>query len=147
MRTVLARDHFDRLKDGAILSNAGSVHGEIDVETLGKMAASRRDVKEYVEEFKMKDGRRVHLLACGRQINKVAGDGHPASVLDIVFAVEALSIEHLRANAPTLQPKVYPVPETLNRQVSRTKLEVMGVTIDKLTVGQEEYLAGSSDAY
>jgi adenosylhomocysteinase len=144
-KSVIARDHFERLKSGAILANSGHFNVEIDLEMLGKMASSRRAVREYVEEYAMRDGRRIYVLGEGRLINLAAAEGHPASVMDMSFANQALSIEYLVKNHTSLDKKVYAVPEELDKRVARMKLESMGVKIDRLTPEQERYLASWSE--
>jgi adenosylhomocysteinase len=141
-KNVLARDHFERLKDGAIICNSGHFNVEIDLESLAKVASSRRQIREFVEEFRMRDGRRINVLGEGRLINLASAEGHPASVMDMSFANQALSVEWLLKNYKQLEKKVYSVPEELDRNVARMKLETMGVKIDRLTPEQEEYLAG-----
>jgi adenosylhomocysteinase len=142
---ILARDHFERLKNGAILANSGHFNVEIDLEALGKLASSRRQTREYVEEFVLRDGRRVYVLGEGRLINLAAAEGHPASVMDMSFANQALAAEHMVKNHATLEKKVYSVPEALDKQVAKMKLEAMGVKIDRLTVEQEHYLSSWSE--
>jgi adenosylhomocysteinase len=141
-KSVIARDHFERLKSGAILANSGHFNVEIDLETLASMASSRRETRPFVEEFAMRDGRRVYVLGEGRLINLAAAEGHPASVMDMSFANQALSAEYMVKNHAKLEKKVYAVPEELDKQVARMKIESMGVAIDRLTPEQEEYLAG-----
>jgi len=140
-KSVIARDHFERLKNGAIICNSGHFNVEIDLETLGKMASSRRQTREFVEEFAMRDGRRIYVLGEGRLINLAAAEGHPASVMDMSFANQALSAEYMIKNHASLEKRVYPVPEDLDKQVARMKLEAMAVKIDRLTLEQEHYLA------
>jgi adenosylhomocysteinase len=144
-KSVIAKDHFERLKSGAILANSGHFNVEIDLETLGKMASSRRPVREFVEEYAMRDGRRVYVLGEGRLINLAAAEGHPASVMDMSFANQALSLEYLVKKHASLEKKVYAVPEELDKSVARMKLESMGVKIDRLTPEQERYLASWSE--
>lgn len=139
-RHVVGREHFEKLKSGAILCNAGHSDVEIDLETLGKMSSSRRPMRELVEEFALRDGRRIYVLGYGRLINLTAGEGHPASVMDVSFANQALSVEYLVQNAKDLERKVYAVPEDLDKKVARMKLESMGIKIDRLTPDQEQYL-------
>jgi len=141
-KNVIARDHFDKLKNGAILCNSGHFNVEIDLETLGKIASSRRETREFVEEFAMRDGRRIYVLGEGRLINLAAAEGHPASVMDMSFANQALCSEFMVKNHATLEKRVYSVPEDLDKQVAKMKLESMGVRIDRLTPEQEAYLAG-----
>ena len=144
-KSVIAREHFERLKNGAILCNSGHFNVEVDLETLERMAASRRQVREFVEEFVMKDGRRIFVLGEGRLINLAAAEGHPASVMDMSFANQALSAKYLVEQHASLEKRVYGVPDVLDREIARLKLESMGVTIDKLTVEQEKYLASWSE--
>ncbi len=141
-KNVIARDHFERLKSGAILCNSGHFNVEIDLDTLGSMASSRRETRAFVEEFAMRDGRKIYVLGEGRLINLAAAEGHPASVMDMSFANQALSAEYMVKNHATLENKVYSVPEELDKQVAKMKLESMSVAIDRLTPEQEEYLAG-----
>ncbi|HKW98650.1 MAG TPA: adenosylhomocysteinase [Bryobacteraceae bacterium] len=138
---AIGRDQFDKLKNGAILANSGHFNVEIDLETLGKIASSRRQTREFVEEFALRDGRRIYVLGEGRLVNLAAAEGHPASVMDMSFANQALSAEYMVKNHATLEKRVYPVPEALDKQVAKMKLESMGVKIDRLTVEQEHYLS------
>jgi adenosylhomocysteinase len=140
-KSVVSRDHFERFKNGAILSNSGHFNVELDLEALERVSSSHRTVKEFVEEYVMKDGRRIYVLAEGRLINLAAAEGHPASVMDMSFANQALSAEHLVKNHSSLEKKVYAVPEELDKEVARLKLDAMGTKIDRLTVEQEKYLA------
>ncbi len=142
---VIARDHFEKLKNGAILANSGHFNVEIDLEALGKLASSRRPTREFVEEFALRDGRRIYVLGEGRLINLAAAEGHPASVMDMSFANQALSAEYMVKNHATLEKRVYSVPEALDKQVAKMKLESMGVKIDRLTVEQEHYLSSWSE--
>jgi adenosylhomocysteinase len=144
-KSVIAREHFEKLKNGAILCNSGHFNVEVDLETLDRMAASRRQVREFVEEYVMKDGRRIFVLGEGRLINLAAAEGHPASVMDMSFANQALSAKYLVEQHASLEKRVYSVPDELDREIARMKLESMGVTIDKLTVEQEKYLASWSE--
>ncbi len=144
-KNVIARDHFEKLKSGAILCNSGHFNVEIDLEALGAMASSRREARPFVEEFAMRDGRRIYVLGEGRLINLAAAEGHPASVMDMSFANQALSAEYMVKNHAKMEKKVYSVPEELDKQVAKMKLDAMGVGIDRLTPEQEEYLAGWSE--
>jgi adenosylhomocysteinase len=139
---VIARDHFEHLKNGAILANSGHFNVEIDLEAMGRLASSRRQTREFVEEFAFRDGRKVYVLGEGRLINLAAAEGHPASVMDMSFANQALASEYMVKNHSKLEKKVYSVPEDLDKQVAKMKLESMGVKIDRLTPEQEAYLAG-----
>jgi adenosylhomocysteinase len=141
-KNVIARDHFDRLKSGAILCNSGHFNVEIDLDALAGVCSSRKEARPFVEEFSMKDGRKLYVLGEGRLINLAAAEGHPASVMDMSFANQALSAEYMAKNHATMENKVYSVPEELDKQVAKMKLESMGFSIDKLSPEQEEYLAG-----
>jgi adenosylhomocysteinase len=144
-KSVIARDHFEKLKNGAILCNSGHFNVEIDLETLGNMASSRRQTREFVEEFAMRDGRRVYVLGEGRLINLAAAEGHPASVMDMSFANQALCSEYMIKNHASLENRVYAVPEDLDKHVAKMKLDAMSVKIDRLTPDQEHYLASWSE--
>jgi len=144
-KSVIAREHFEKLKNGAILCNSGHFNVEVDLETLDRMAASRRQVREFVEEYVMKDGRRIFVLGEGRLINLAAAEGHPASVMDMSFANQALAAKYLVEQHAALEKRVYPVPDELDREIARMKLESMGVKIDRLTVEQQKYLASWSE--
>jgi adenosylhomocysteinase len=142
---VIARDHFERMKSGAILCNSGHFNVEIDLDALARMSSSHRQTREFVEEYSFRDGRRLNVLADGRLINLSAAEGHPASVMDMSFANQALSAEYMVKNHSQLENRVYSVPEDLDKQVARMKLESMGVKIDRLTPEQEHYLASWSE--
>lgn len=144
-KSVIAKEHFEKLKSGAILANSGHFNVEIDLETLAKMASSRRQVREFVEEFALRDGRRIYVLGEGRLINLAAAEGHPASVMDMSFANQAQAVEYLVKSHRSLEKRVYAVPEELDRKVARMKLDSMGVKIDRLTLEQERYLASWSE--
>jgi adenosylhomocysteinase len=139
---VLRGDHFEVMKDGAILANAGHFDIEIDLGTLRTMSSSQRIVRREVEEFSMEGDRKLYVLSDGRLVNLAAAEGHPASVMDMSFANQALSCEWLAANAATLEKKVYSVPDDIDKEVARLKLETMGVRIDELTADQRAYLEG-----
>ncbi len=139
-KNVITKEHFERLKSGAIVCNSGHFNVEVDLETLARMASTRRQVREFVEEYALRDGRRVYVLGEGRLINLAAAEGHPASVMDMSFANQALAVEHLVKHHPELEKRVYGVPEEIDRRVARLKLECMGVKIDRLTPEQEQYL-------
>jgi adenosylhomocysteinase len=141
-KSVLTGDHFEKMKDGAVICNSGHFNVEIDIPALEKMSTSHRPARPFVEEYVMKaGGHRVYLLGEGRLINLAAAEGHPAVVMDMSFANQALSVEYLLKNASTLEPQVYSVPEPIDRQIAKLKLESMNVNIDKLTPEQEHYLA------
>jgi adenosylhomocysteinase len=142
---VIARDHFERMKSGAILCNSGHFNVEIDLDALARMSSSHRQTREFVEEYSFRDGRRLNVLADGRLINLSAAEGHPASVMDMSFANQALSADYMVKNHSQLENRVYPVPEDLDKQVARMKLESMGVKIDRLTAEQEHYLSSWSE--
>ncbi len=144
-KSVIAREHFEKLKNGAILCNSGHFNVEVDLETLDRMAASRRQVREFVEEYVMKDGRRIFVLGEGRLINLAAAEGHPASVMDMSFANQALSAKYLVEQHASLEKRVHAVPDALDREIARLKLDSMGVKIDRLTVEQQKYLASWSE--
>jgi adenosylhomocysteinase len=138
--SVLRREHFDVMKDGAVVANSGHFDVEIDKGALADMAAEVRRVREFVDEYRMADGRRISLLAEGRLVNLGAAEGHPASVMDMSFANQALAVEHLVKNASELGKGVHGVPEDLDADVARLKLSSMGVEIDALTDEQQAYL-------
>ena len=138
---VLRKEHFDVMKDGAVLANSGHFDVEIDKVALAEMATNVRRVREFVDEYTMPDGRRISLLAEGRLVNLAAAEGHPAAVMDMSFANQALSAEWIVRNAKGLQPKVYGVPGDIDADVARLKLAAMGVTIDELTPEQSAYLS------
>ncbi len=138
---VLAGPHFERMKDGAIIANSGHFNVEIDIPALEKASKSKRTVRPFVEEYEMKDGRRLHLLGEGRLINLAAAEGHPASVMDMSFANQALSAEYLVREAKKLEKAVHGVPQEIDSRIARIKLETMGISIDQLTAEQEEYLS------
>jgi adenosylhomocysteinase len=138
---VLAREHFELMKDGAVLANSGHFDVEIDTAALREMATGARRIREFVDEFKMADGRRLNLLAEGRLVNLAAAEGHPAAVMDMSFANQALSAEWMVKNHESLTPQVYGVPVEIDREVARLKLAAMGVQIDELTAEQAAYLS------
>jgi len=140
-RSVLRREHYEVMKDGAILANSGHFNVEIDIPALEEMAVSSRTVREYVQEYRLSGGRRLYLLAEGRLLNLAAAEGHPAAVMDMSFANQALTVEYLVKNAASLQPQVYAVPVEIDQWVARLKLEAMGIRIDELTPEQRKYLS------
>jgi adenosylhomocysteinase len=138
---VIRREHVEVMKDGAVLANSGHFDVEIDKQGLAALAEGRvRRIREFVDEYRLADGRRIHLLAEGRLVNLAAAEGHPAAVMDMSFANQALSVEWVVARRDTLEPGVYPVPVEIDAEVARLKLRAMGVEIDTLTAEQEEYL-------
>ncbi len=144
-KNVLAKQHFELMKDGAIISNSGHFNVEIDIPALEKLSSSKRTTRTFVDEYSLKDGRRINLLGEGRLINLSAAEGHPASVMDMSFADQALSCEYMVKNHAKLEKKVYPVPVELDKRVAKLKLESLGIKIDRLTSEQEEYLASWSE--
>jgi adenosylhomocysteinase len=139
--SVLRREHFEAMKDGAIVANSGHFNVEIDIPALEALSESRREARDFVEEFRLKDGRRIYLLGDGRLINLASAEGHPASVMDMSFANQALCSEWMVKNARNLERRVYPVPVEIDREIARLKLASMGVRIDSLTPEQEKYLS------
>jgi adenosylhomocysteinase len=144
-KNVLRKEHYDVMKDGAIISNSGHFNVEIDIPALEKMASSKRTTRNFVEEYSLKDGRKINLLGEGRLINLSSAEGHPASVMDMSFADQALSVDYLVKNHSKLEKMVFKVPDELDKRVAKLKLESMGIKIDRLTPEQEEYLAGWSE--
>ncbi|MBZ5500820.1 MAG: adenosylhomocysteinase [Acidobacteriia bacterium] len=144
-KSVLAHEHFEKMKDGAVISNSGHFNVEIDIPALEKLSSGKKPARPFVDEYTMKDGRRVYLLGEGRLINLAAAEGHPASVMDMSFANQALSAEYMVKHAKELKKEVYPVPDYLDKEIARLKLESMGILIDKLTPEQEHYLASWSE--
>ncbi len=140
-KNVLAKQHFELMKDGAIISNSGHFNVEIDIPSLEKLSSSKRTTRNFVDEYSLKDGRRINLLGEGRLINLAAAEGHPASVMDMSFADQALCCDYMVKNHASLEKKVYTVPVDLDKRVAKLKLESLGVKIDRLTPEQEEYLA------
>lgn len=138
---VLCSKHFALMKDGAILANSGHFNVEIDIPALSAMAKGKRRIREFVEEYTLPSGRRINLLGEGRLINLAAAEGHPASVMDMSFANQALCVEYIVKNAKDLKRKVYPVPEAIDKEIAKLKLKSMGIKIDKLTGEQRKYLA------
>lgn len=137
---VISKDCFKLMKDGAILCNTGHFNVEIDIDTLKKISKKRRIIRDYVEEFTLKTGKRLYLLGEGRLINLAAAEGHPSAVMDMSFANQALSVEYLVKNAKRLDKTVYRVPEEIDREIARLKLKSLGIKIDSLTAEQKRYL-------
>jgi adenosylhomocysteinase len=140
-KNVIARGAIERLKDGAILANTGHFNVEIEIPALRELAVATREARPDVEEFEFADGRKVYLIGEGRLVNLATAEGHPAAVMDMSFANQALSAEHVVAHAGELERRVYVVPEEIDREIARLKLESMGVEIDQLTEEQARYLA------
>ncbi|HEX9717816.1 MAG TPA: adenosylhomocysteinase [Actinomycetota bacterium] len=139
-RGVIRREHMEVMKDGAVLANAGHFDVEIDKAALEELAEGKRRIREFVDEYRLADGRRLHLLAEGRLVNLTAAEGHPAAVMDMSFANQALAVEWVVKNRGSLGAGVYPVPAEIDAEVAKLKLRAMGLEIDELTPEQEEYL-------
>jgi adenosylhomocysteinase len=139
-KSVLRREHFLAMKDGAIVANSGHFNVEIDIPALERLSATRRPVRTFVEEYRLRSGRRIYLLGEGRLINLAAAEGHPAMVMDMSFANQALSLEFLAKKAKALKKDVYPVPAAIDREVARLKLKTMEIEIDTLTPEQDKYM-------
>ncbi|HMD39815.1 MAG TPA: adenosylhomocysteinase [Candidatus Acidoferrum sp.] len=144
-KSVIAQEHFEKMNDGAVICNSGHFNVEIDIPALEKLASSKKPARPFVDEYVMKDGRKIYLLGEGRLINLAAAEGHPAVVMDMSFANQALASEYIVKNAKDLKPQVYSVPEPIDRQIAKLKLESMNVHVDKLTADQEHYLASWSE--
>jgi adenosylhomocysteinase len=140
-KNVIRSEHFEAMKSGAVVCNSGHFNVEIDIPSLEKMSSGKREVRPLVDEYLLKDGRKVYLLGEGRLVNLATAEGHPAAVMDMSFANQALSAEYLRQNYKQLKPQVYVVPENLDKEIARLKLDSMGHKLDKLTAEQEHYLA------
>ncbi len=138
---VIRKEHFEVMKDGAVVCNSGHFNVEIDIPALEKLSVKKRAIREFVDEYTMPDKRRINLLGEGRLINLAAAEGHPASVMDMSFANQALSAEYMVKKCDDLAKKVYPVPKEIDSEIARLKLESMGIKIDKLTKEQQKYLA------
>ncbi len=138
---VIDRQHFEVMKDGAILANSGHFNVEINIPALEAMAVEKKLVRPFVEQYVLRDGRRIHLLGEGRLINLAAAEGHPASVMDMSFANQALSAEYMVKHGNKLERRVYPVPEEIDKEIARLKLRAMGIEIDVLTEEQQRYLS------
>jgi adenosylhomocysteinase len=140
-KSVIRREHMEQMKDGAVLANTGHFNVEIDIPALRSLATDTRTLRQFVDEFQLGDGRRLYLIADGRLVNLAAAEGHPAQVMDMSFANQALSAEYMVANAASLERRVYPVPDEIDQEIARLKLETMGIAIDELTEEQAKYLA------
>jgi adenosylhomocysteinase len=140
-KSVITGEHVTRMKDGAVLANTGHFNVEIEIPALRALATGTRTMRQFVDEFTLEDGRRIYLIADGRLVNLAAAEGHPAQVMDMSFANQALSAEYLVANAASLERRVYPVPEETDQEIARLKLATMGIEIDHLTEEQANYLA------
>jgi len=144
-KNVLRGEHFKAMRDGAVVCNSGHFNVEIDIPALEKLSSEKRQTRPFVDEYAMADGRRLFLLGEGRLINLAAAEGHPASVMDMSFANQSLSVEYLAKNASTLPKDVFVVPKEIDAQVARLKLAAMGLAIDALTPEQVAYLAEWSE--
>ncbi|HEV8251372.1 MAG TPA: adenosylhomocysteinase [Gaiellaceae bacterium] len=140
-KSVIRKEHLRRMKDGAILANTGHFNVEIEIPALRSLAVETREARQFVKEFTLEDGRRLYLVADGRLVNLAAAEGHPALVMDMSFANQALSLEYAVQHAAELERRVYPVPDEIDRDIARLKLATMGLEIDQLTEEQERYLA------
>ena len=138
---VLGGQHFGVMKNGAIVANSGHFNVEIDIPALLEMSTRKREARPFVDEYDLGDGRRIFLLGEGRLINLAAAEGHPAAVMDMSFANQALAAEHIAKNPSELERKVYVVPEEIDKEIARLKLETMGIAIDALTAEQAKYLS------
>ncbi len=138
---VISIEEFPLMKDGAILANSGHFNVEINISALEKLSVNKKKIREYIEEYTLENGKKINLLAEGRLLNLSAAEGHPASVMDMSFANQALSAEYLVKEGKELQKKVYCVPEVIDKEIARLKLETMGIKIDRLTEEQERYLS------
>jgi adenosylhomocysteinase len=138
---AIGGQHFGVMKSGAIVANSGHFNVEIDIPALLEMSVAHREARPFVEEYELNDGRRIFLLGEGRLINLAAAEGHPAAVMDMSFANQALSAEYIAGHASELERKVYVVPEEIDKEIARLKLETMGIAIDQLTAEQEKYLS------
>ncbi|WP_235910751.1 adenosylhomocysteinase [Heliobacterium mobile] len=139
-RDIVRREHLEVIKDKAILCNAGHFDVEVNKEDLRALSTSVRIARNNIEEYTFRDGRKVYLLGEGRLVNLACGDGHPAEVMDLTFALQAMSLEYVFTNREQLEPKVYPVPEEIDRKVAQLRLQALGVSIDELTEVQSKYL-------
>ena len=140
-KAVIRREHMELMKDGAVLANSGHFDVEVDKSALDELAVGgKRRIREFVDEYRLADGRRLHLLGEGRLVNLAVAEGHPAAVMDMSFANQALSVEWIVKQRAALEPGVYPVPPDIDAEIARLKLRAMGVEIDELTAEQEEYL-------
>lgn len=142
---VIRKEHFAKMQDGAVVANSGHFNVEIDIPGLEELAQSKRRIRDVVDEYVLEDGKRINLLGEGRLINLAAAEGHPASVMDMSFANQALAVEYLVRNHKELGPQVYTVPREIDREIARLKLHSMGVRIDELTQEQDAYLASWSE--
>ena len=137
---VIRREHFEKMKDGAIVANSGHFNVELALDELAKISKNRKMVREFVEEFTLPNGKRIYVLAEGRLVNLSTAEGHPASVMDMSFSNQALCSEYIVKHRKELKPQVYTVPQVIDQNIARLKLQAMGIHIDTLTHEQEKYL-------
>jgi len=137
---VIRREHFDRMRDGTVLVNAGNFSNEIDVPALKQLARSKREARRNITEYVLADGRRIHLIAGGALANIAASDGHPIEIMDMSFSVQALSLHFLARHAEELRPGLHPLPEEIDREIARTRLKLLGMELEKETAEQKAYL-------
>ena len=138
---VLRKEHFEQMKDGAIVCNSGHFNVEIDIPALEKLSKKKRLIRDFVDEYTLSNGRRINLLGEGRLINLASAEGHPAAVMDMSFANQALSAEYIAKEGSKLENKVYAVPKDIDASIARLKLQAIGIEIDKLTKEQVKYLS------
>ncbi|MDY6865296.1 MAG: adenosylhomocysteinase [Halobacteriota archaeon] len=138
---IIRKEHFLEMKDGAIVANSGHFNIEINIDDLDRLASSKDRVKEFVDRYTLSGGKKIYLLGEGRLLNLVAAEGHPASVMDMGFAGQALAVEYIKKNPDKLEPKVYSIPKEIDAEIARLKLESMNVKIDELTEGQIKYMS------
>lgn len=141
-RDIVIAPHLDEIKDGCVLANSGHFDNEICTASLDELAVSKKQVREYVDEYKLKNGKRVYVLGEGRLVNLAVGQGHPVEIMDMSFAIQAACTERIATHHSELEPKVYDVPSEIDEKVARLKLKAMGISIDTLTEAQESYLCG-----
>jgi adenosylhomocysteinase len=139
--SVIRREHFMSMKDGAILANSGHFNVEIDIPALEKLSKKKKVIRDFVDEYSLKDGRKIYLLGEGRLINLAAAEGHPAQVMDMSFANQALSVEYISKHHGELRKDVYKVPEAIDKKIAELKLKSLGIRIDVLTREQKNYLS------
>jgi len=138
--SVIRKEHMQKMKDGAILANSGHFNVEVNIKDLESLSTAKRTIRPNLEEYTLKDGRKLNLLAEGRLVNLAAAEGHPSEVMDMSFANQALCSEYI-AKSQKLQPRVFTVPKKIDEKVAELKLRAMGVSIDKLTAEQKKYLS------
>ena len=144
-KNVIRGEHYKRMKSGAILANTGHFNVEIDIKELEGMAKGRLKMRDFVDEYTLRDGRKIYLLADGRLVNLAAAEGHPSEVMDMSFANQALAVEYILKNSKRLKAKVYDVPKEIDSAIAKLKLDVMGIKVDAMTKEQEKYVKGWSE--